>query len=530
VIKFLIKNAGFGGKMESSFSYNVMSYPTKFFLQTHPDRLASIAAWYGMEPPTVGKCRFLELGCGNGSNLVSHAFNLPDAEFVGVDLSENHIRQAKESAQELNLLNLKFYELDVMKMTVEEFGKFDYIIAHGLFSWVPSVVREKVLSLYREMLAPNGIGYISYNAYPGAHLRDMLRNMMRFYTQNISEPMEKVGNAISFLSFLAENTSATKTYQPILQDELARHSRHDETAVFHDDLADIYQPFYFHEFTSQLEKNGLQFLSEAELQAMSINSFSPEARNFLDSFDDPLQREQYRDFLSGRVFRQTLFCHREITLNRQVEHSVLNKFLLSSPIRPQSDKPELAANKVEKFVGTTGTGFEIDHSLTKAALLHLGKIWGQAISFPELLQAAKRMLEEQGSTDENWETRFNEAGAIFFQICFNTSIVELHLHHPQSVAEISDMPEVNRLSRWQLRYSDLVTTLFNKYMKIDDPVSRRLLELLDGTRNRAELSAQISDFIEINIEQENKREMLDNLPNWLDETLFKLARTGMFVS
>lgn len=516
--------------MESSFSYNVMSYPTKFFLQTHPDRLASIGAWFGMEPPAVEKCRFLELGCGNGSNLISHAFNLPDAEFVGVDLSENHIMHAKEAAQELNLLNLKFYELDVMKMTVEDFGKFDYIIAHGLYSWIPSFVREKVLELYREMLTTNGIGYISYNAYPGAHLRDMLRNMMRFYTQNISEPMEKVGGAISFLHFLAENTSATKTYQPILQDELARHSRHDATAVFHDDLAEIYQPFYFHEFASDLEKNDLQFLSEAELHAMSLNSFSPEAQQFLESFDDPVQREQYRDFLSGRVFRQTLFCRRQITLNRQVEPSILNKFLLSSPIRPQSSNPDLAAGKVEKFVGTGGTGFEIDHSLTKAALLHLGKIWGRAISFPELLQAAKQMLEEQGFADENWETRFNEASAIFFQICSNTSIIELHLYHPQPAAEISEMPEVNRLSRWQLRYSDLVTTLFNKYLKIDDPVSRRLLELLDGTRNRAELLTQISEFIETNVEPENKREMLDNLSNWLDESLFKLARTGMFVS
>jgi len=516
--------------METSFSYNVMSYPSKFFLQTHPDHLASIATWFGMEPPPIEKCRFLELGCGNGSNLISHAFNLPDAEFVGVDLSEKHILHAKESAQELNLLNLKFHQLDVMKMTVGEFGKFDYIIAHGLFSWIPSFVREKVLSLYREMLTPNGIGYISYNAFPGAHLRDMVRNMMRFHTQNISEPMEKVGNAVSFLSFLAENTSATKTYQPVLQEELIRHSKHDATAIFHDDLADIYQPFYFHEFASELGKNGLQFLSEAELHAMSTHNFAPEVRTFLESFDDPVQREQYLDFLCGRVFRQTLVCHRETVLNRQIEPSILNKFLLSSPIRPQSDNPELAANKVEKFVGTTGTGFEIDHPLTKAALLHLGKIWGKAISFPELLQAAKQMLEEQGFTDENWETRFNEASAIFFQICFNTSIIELHLHHPQSNVEISDMPEVNRLSRWQLRYSDLVTTLFNKYMKIDDPVSRRLLELLDGTRNRTELLAHISEFIETNVEEENKQEMLDNLSNWLDESLFKLARTGMFVS
>lgn len=515
--------------MKNSFSYDVLTYPTKFFLQTHPDQLASVAAWYGMEPPPVGKCRYLELGCGNGSNLVSHAFNLPDAEFVGIDLSEKHIRQAKESVRELNVSNLKFYELDVMKMTLEEFGEFDFIVAHGLYSWIPAFVREKVLSLCREMLAPNGVGYVSYNAYPGSHMREMVRRMMRFHTRSTAEPNEKVADALSFLEFLAENTSAVQTFQPILREELARHAKHDATAVFHDDLADVNQPFYFHEFVADLAKHDLQFLSEAELNAMSLNGFSPEARSFLESFDDALEREQYRDFLGGRVFRQTLFCRRAVALERETAPSVMNKFLLSSPVRAQSANPHLADGKIEKFVGATGTGFEIKHSLTKAALLCLGQIWGQAIGFPELLQAGKTLLEENRLGEADWESRFAEANQIFHQICFNTSIIELHLHHPQSNAEVGAMPKVNALSRWQLRRSDLMTTRFNKYIKIDDSVSRRLLELLDGTRDRAEISAQMKKFIEQNVGQENKREMLNNLPSWLDESLLELARTGVFV-
>ena len=77
--------------MEDAFSYEVMPYPSKFFLQTHPDRLATLATLFGMKSAPPERCRVLELGCGNGSNLVSHAFNLPEARFVGVDLAENHI-------------------------------------------------------------------------------------------------------------------------------------------------------------------------------------------------------------------------------------------------------------------------------------------------------------------------------------------------------------------------------------------------------------------------------------------------------
>src|SRR5215217_1601714 len=107
--------------MEEIFSYDVMPYPSKFFLQTQPDRLAALATLFGMNPAKIENCRVLELGCGNGSNLISHAFNLPNAKFVGVDLAENHITDAKRAAEELNLSNTEFYQMDVMEMTVESF-------------------------------------------------------------------------------------------------------------------------------------------------------------------------------------------------------------------------------------------------------------------------------------------------------------------------------------------------------------------------------------------------------------------------
>jgi methyltransferase-like protein/ubiquinone/menaquinone biosynthesis C-methylase UbiE len=523
-------NHYFGGKMESTFSYDAIPYPSKFFLQTHPDRLATIATFSGMTPPTVERCRVLELGCGNGSNLIFLAFNLPSAEFVGVDLAENHIAYAKNSAHELNLSNTTFHQLDIIKMTVHDFGKFDYIIAHGLYSWIPEAVREKVLSLYREMLAPNGVGYISYNAYPGSHIRDLGRGIMHFHAQKFSKPMDKIRNAIAFLSFVTENTTETKMYQPMLQSEVERHFRHEAADIFHDDLAESYQAFYFYEFAAELANNGLQFLSEAEIHARSTQTFAPDVREFLDSLDDVIEREQYLDFLRGRVFRQTLFCHREVTLNHGLEPSILDKFQLTSDVRPKSENPEFTTSKVEKFIGNKGLGIEINHPLTKTALLYLGQIWGQSIGFSELLQKAKQMLQIQDFADKDWETQFKTAHAIFFQICFNTDLIDLSLYQPSAFTELSEKPKVNALARWQLTDANSVATLLNKDIKIDDEVSRHLLKLLDGTRNRNDLLAQMSEFIKTNDEVEDKQELLDNLPNWLEDSLSQLARMGMFIS
>jgi SAM-dependent methyltransferase len=514
--------------MNEVFSYDVMPYPSKFFLQTHPDRLAGLATLFGMKPATVETCRVLELGCGNGSNLISHAFNLPDARFVGVDLAENHITDAKRAAEELNLKNVEFYRMDVMEMSVQEFGTFDYVIAHGLFSWVPDFVRERVLALYREFLTESGVGYISYNAFPGAHHRQMVQNMMRFHARHFDEPLEKVGKAVSFLAFLGENATEKEIFAPILQAELKRHFEHDAADIFHDDLSDLNVAFYFHEFAALLKKNDLQYLAEAELHAMGTQSLSAEAREFIESLDDFVEREQYLDFFRGRIFRQTLFCRAEIELNRNPEPAVISRFRLASSIRAVAAAPELATPKKERFVGLKGVGIEIDHPLTKAALVILGEVWGRAVAFPELLQKARETIEKEGYETENWDEQFYITSAILMQICRGTALIELHLFQPEAFTEVSERPAVNRLALWQLPQANNVLTRLNLDVKIEDEVSRHLLKICDGTRDHGELLKEMREFIEQSEDLEDRETLLKDLPEWLAESLAQLAKLGMF--
>ncbi|HEY8563312.1 MAG TPA: class I SAM-dependent methyltransferase [Pyrinomonadaceae bacterium] len=514
--------------MKNPFSYDVMPYPSKFFLQTHPDRLAALATLFGMTPAKVENCRVLELGCGNGSNLISHAFNLPGAHFVGVDLAENHIADAKRAAETLNLKNVEFYQMDVMEMSAEKFGGFDYVIAHGLFSWVPDFVRDKTLALCREFLNESGVGYLSYNAFPGAHQRQMVQKMMRFHARHFTEPLEKVGKAVSFLAFLGENATEKEIFAPVLQSELKRHFEHDAADIFHDDLSDSNVAFYFHEFADLLKQNKLQYLAEAELHAMGTQGLSAEAREFIESLDSIVEREQYLDFFRGRIFRQTLFCRAEVELNRQPEPSTMSAFKLASSIRALAEKPELATPQREKFVGLKGAGIEIDHPLTKAALVILGESWGRAVAFTELLQTAKERIEKGGFQTEKWDEQFHITSAILLQICRNTPLVELHLFQPEAFTRVSEKPKINRLAAWQLPQANNVLTLFNLDVKIDDEVSRRLLEICDGTRSRGEMLGEMREFIERSEEVEDKETLLKDLPEWLDESLKQLAKLGMF--
>ena len=497
-------------------------------MQTHPEHLATLGVFFGMTPPPLENCRVLELGCGDGNSLLAHAFNLPDAHFVGVDLAEKHIEKAKRSVKELNLKNIEFHQTDVMQMSVDDFGKFDFITAHGLFSWVPDVVREKILSLYQEMLTPNGIGYISFNAFPGARQRQMVGDITRYFTRTISEPSEKVKRSIAFLDFLAENAGEAEVYQAVLKKELERFLKLEQSEIFHDDLAETNQPFYFYEFAEMLEKNELQFLAEADLYAMFPGGLSEEASEFINSLDDIIEREQYLDFFRGHTFRQVLFCRKEIELNRRIEPFVLKNFLFNSQIRPASPKFNFVENNPETFVSVKGDSIEIAQPLAKAALFYLGQIWARSAGFFEIINAAREILVSRGYKSDDWQTKFETASEIFLEICCQTDLIKLHLRQSKAAAEISEKPKINDFARWQLRDSVDLLTLYNVGVSFEDEFTRRLLDLLDGTRNRAEILSEMRSFVESSEEIQHTENPVAELSERIERILRQLVRIGMF--
>lgn len=515
--------------MDEVYSYDLLPYPSKFFLQTHPDRLATAAALYGMRPASVENCSVLELGCGNGSNLLAQAYGLPSARFVGIDLAANHIQKARESAADLGLTNVEFRQMDLMELDAAEFGKFDYITAHGLFSWVPKAVRSRILQIFRELLGPNGVGYISYNAYPGAHLRQLGRSILKMHVDEASGPVQMAEKSLSFLGFVAENSAGPDVYRQVLTTEVKRHREHNAEDIFHDDLADVYRPFYFREFAKLLSGSGLQFLSEAEFHAASRQGLSEPARRHLDSLANLVDVEQSLDLLRGRVFRQTLFCREDVQLDRNVKPETLDQFYLSSPIRPASPEPDVAARSIVKFAGSAGFSIDIDHPLTKSALLHLGEVWGDSILTTELLSHAIATLKKLGVENKDWEQHKDITRSILLQLCTQTDLIELHTCRPHKRTPLSEKPRTNRLSRWQMRDSRDVLTLFQKDLQISDSISRRLLELLDGTRDKAELLNCLQLFIDSKIIDPGERNALPpDLSEWLENSLTELNRLGMF--
>ena len=189
--------------------YDAVVYPSGLYPQTHPNRLATNATLLGLDPAPVEKCRVLEIGCGDGTNLLTMAFSLPESRFLGIDLAADPIRRGNQLIEKLGLNNVTLRQMDVLAAP-DDLGVFDYIIAHGVYSWVPAEVREKIMAICGRHLSEQGLAYISYNAYPGNHLRDLVRRMMRFHADRFDTPADKVRQARALVKFAAGGQGQTR--------------------------------------------------------------------------------------------------------------------------------------------------------------------------------------------------------------------------------------------------------------------------------------------------------------------------------
>ena len=492
--------------INDEFIYDSVPYPSFVFPQTHPDRLATLAAFYNLLAPDVKNNRILELGCGDGTNLLAHAYAIPSAQFVGIDLSTVHIDVANSSKQKLKLQNIEFIQADVTELSLSELGKFDFIIAHGLFSWVPEPVREHILRIYRECLAENGIGYISYNALPGCHIRQISNGIMKYAGRNLASPIDKVSKGKSAINFIAKAASADSVYQNMLTLELQQISERTESNVFHDDIAEFNQPFYFHEFNDLLGENGLRYLCEAEPTHAMEKELSAETKEMLHKLtDDPIEREQYRDFIVGRRFRSSLICHESNVERVDLINSLFDEMLIATQLETDASESMLLDDSPVVFISPKAIKITLNHPITKVALATVNTNWPRAIGFSDLLSRLETAIGKASTAAELEMLRS------YLSQLYLSGLVKLHRYQADFIVKVSEKPTANAFARFQVeRGSKTVTTMTGTNLEPEYPAIKELIRLLDGTRTRDQLVVDIIDFA--------KNEDIDTIAS-PDETL-----------
>jgi SAM-dependent methyltransferase len=511
--------------------YDTILYPSYAHPQTHPDQLAVIGTLHGLKPARANRCRVLELGCGNGSNLVPMAWGLPNSEFIGVDLAAQPIAFGQAMIRDLKLTNVRLQQGDVSEIN-GDWGKFDYIIAHGLYSWVPAKVQQRVLAICRESLSPQGIAFVSYNALPGGHLRGMLREMMLFHVRGFSEPEERVRQALAFTKFLADAQDSHDEHHFWMKGELERILGHAEGHLYHDELAELNEPLYFTQFMERAGQADLQYVGEADYFEMSDHAFKDTVRQTLGQLaQNRILREQYLDFLKCRCFRQTLLCLPEAGLSAKPQARHVAGFLISSPVECTSGNPSVQPGVKCSFVTPKRGSFETDFALGKAALSALSASWPQP--FETLVRQCRNHLTREGVVvaDEGQST---ENLSEFLLQLYSAGIVAFRTELPPFTSTVSERPAASPVVRWQAQRGEFVTSIFHLAVKVEDEIGRQLLTWLDGNHDRNALVDKLWQFLKSQdastLSGDQELAERRKIESDLEKNLMKLARLGLLAS
>lgn len=479
-------------------SYDLIPYPNYSFPQTHPDRLAVVAALLGLEPQPIERCRVLELGCTAGGNLIPMAEELPHSTFVGIDISQTQIDEGRKAIAELGLTNI---ELRCQSILDFELGSetFDYVLCHGVYSWVPADVQDRILAISRHCLGPNGIAYVSYNTLPGWHMRGMIRDMMLYHGRRFSDPRQQIAQARSLLDFLASSVNTEQNpYGQFLRSELENLRRSPDAYLFHDHLEEHNNPVYFHQFIERAAVHKLRYLADVNLHTMELRNFPQQVGEVLQRVcNDLIQLEQYMDFLRNRTFRQTLLCHAQHTPNYRLEFGVLASFFIASSLRPVSSRLDLHSSAREDFRAPSGSSAFSVHPIVKAALVVLGEAWPRFLSFEELCAQARTKLDGEAIPDaatvEEDKQQVEQALLKFYTIAGD--LVEFRLRPLAVTAKPGPKPLARPLARWQAKSGRPATNLRHEFVNLDE-FGRQVLPRLDGRHTRPETVRELVGLVE----------------------------------
>jgi hypothetical protein len=460
--------------MTEASLYDEVPYPGRAFPQTHPDRLATMATLYGLDPVAPGACNVVELGCGDGGNLLPMALALPGSTFLGIDSSAYAIDRARSIAAHLGLDNVRFEELGFDDFDPPR-GGADYVIAHGVYSWVPAPVRERLLAVAAQALSERGVAYVSYNVLPGHRTRQTLRDMLALELEGIDEPGARMAAARELLAEAAAIWPSGPGLETTLGSQARMLVAQDDALFFHDTLAPINLAPYFRDFAAHVAEHGLQYVAEAEITEMQIGALPPDLQQRLLGTDDVVRREQLMDFLKQRMFRQTLLCHAGRTVDRAPRRERLAALAAAGPIEHETDT---STGRVT-FTGSAGATLTTDHPLLVAALQRIGARWPAAAWLHELGSEQPAPPEELAVLCEA------------LLPCFQANLVRLHVHPPAAATAPGERPRASLLARLQARDREQITTLRHTTIRLEDELGWLVVVLLDGTRDRAALLAEL---------------------------------------
>lgn len=463
-------------------AYDAVPYENCVYDYTTPQYLNAVARLFGANPPDWRGARVLELGCAGGGNLIPMAARWPKARFVGIDISPVQIDRAKDIAARLGLGNIEFHAQSITDLA-DDFGPFDYIIAHGVLSWVPPEVQEATIATYARFLAPTGIGLLSYNTLPGWYVSLPVRDMLMHHCRGIADPTAKVAAGIRLIeTILAAAPVENDPWRLNLARELNTLRTSPPAYLMHEYFESSNHQFYFHQVVDKLRAAGLEYLGDAHPKRMVAGNVPPAVAQSLAAIADPVEREQQVDYLLNQRFRASLICRPGTRIEREPDRARILDFCLSSYLRPRDPASiDLRQDQMVAFAGPGDTTVRLGKRAATALNVVLAERQGRPIPARKLVTEA---AQRAGIKDKaEVQKALVELGLLLVRAeCWT-----IHAEESPEAAAVSARPQAFAPARLLAAEQTFLPSarLGNEFL---DGPARAVLAACDGKTGHAELA------------------------------------------
>lgn len=449
-------------------AYDRLPYTDNAYAEAHPDRLAVVARLARWAPPEVATARVLELGCGRGGNLLPMAAGLPGASFVGVDRSGRQIEEARAVAFAAAVANVTFVEGRFEDATPAG-GPFDYVVAHGVCSWVPPEARRALLRAVAAAMAPGGVGYVSFNVLPGWYDRMAARDWLRAHRDH--DPRASIAWLRSQVS------PELADYRRRLEAVERRLAETERAYAAHEYLADEHHPQHVGDLLAEAAEAGLAYLGDA-IPAETAAELLPEGARARLGELDVAGAQRLVDFVRDTAFRRALFVRAGEAAARgwrwtaELDATAVDGLRVASRLRPHG--PAGPAGAAERF-DAPGVSVQVAHAGARAALRELAAAAPRSLPFARLAERAS-------------PGRAAELRAELFDLWLATGAIDLHAHEPALADGTSARPSACPVARWHAVHGGPLTNRWHQEVRLDEPLLRSVLARLDGTRTIADVA------------------------------------------
>ncbi|MEP7306568.1 MAG: class I SAM-dependent methyltransferase [Acidobacteriota bacterium] len=466
-------------------SYDVVPYQGRIVRNASPDHLAMAALWSAGLRVCSRRVRVVELGCGDGRNLLALAFYDPGSGFVGIDRSEVELDRARRGAQRVGLANVDFVLEDLRRIDPARYAPCDFVIAHGLYSWVPDDARDAIMTFCRDSLTPMGLAYVSYNAQPGWATRRIVREIL-LGTHAVREATleDKAGVASAAAGRLLEQLpSGGYAWSVLLAEELQRVRDGESSYVLHEYLAETNDGFWLRDFVDHAQRHGLDYVADAQFCRMEGHvPFGLSAATTPERAGQ-VEREQIVDLLGHRYFHSSILC-RAGARDRVVPTTPdLCAGYLATALRAVADPFVLTDGAAERFAGIGGVEIVLDAAITKAAVVTLAVQWPRGQQLEALYHEAALLLSKhQCPIGADARHRLTNELTRLFEI----GQIDLRMAEPPPTSVLDEYPEAHALARYEAEHRTAVTTPYHTELALE-PDLLALVRSLDGSRSRTTL-------------------------------------------